>query len=180
MKQFTILISILFIFFSCASRQERTEDIVNKWLDQEIKFSDSLNTQQDSLWQLMLDKDFKLLTIIDTNSCTGCHLKLHEWNKLIKEMDTINPNVAFLFVVHVKDYTIVDVLKKRNKFTYPIFYDYKNKIGKLNDFPQAPRFQTFLLNKNNKVILLGNPIGSHRMWELYKKVLSEESLIAQP
>ena len=95
-------------------------------------------------------------------------------------MDTINPNVAFLFVVHVKDYTIVDVLKKRNKFTYPIFYDYKNKIGKLNDFPKAPRFQTFLLNKNNKVILLGNPIGSHRMWELYKKVLSEESLIAQP
>ena len=173
MKQYTILIYILFIFFSCASRQEKAEDIVNKWLDQEIKFSDSINPLQDSIWQIMLDKEFKLLTIIDTNSCTGCHLKLHEWNKFIKEMDTINPNVTFLFVVHVKDYTIIDVLKKQNKFTYPIFYDYKNKIGKLNDFPKTPRFLTFLLDKNNKVVLLGNPIGNHHMWKLYKQILIE-------
>lgn len=180
MKRYILFIPILLIFFSCISQQERAEDIVNKWLHQEIKLSDSINTQQDSLWQLMLNKDFKLLTIIDTNSCTGCRLRLYEWNRYIKEIDTINPHVAFLFVVHAKDYTVVDVIKKQNKFTYPIFYDYKNKVGQLNNFPQNPRFQTFLLDKNNKIILLGNPIGNHRMWKLYKKILSGEITTVQP
>ncbi|WP_455508961.1 hypothetical protein [Butyricimonas paravirosa] len=169
----SMFVLILLICFSCTPRQEKANDIVNKWLHQEIKFSDSINPPQDSIWQIMLDKEFKLLTIIDTNNCTGCRLKLYEWDRCIKEIDTVNSNVAFLFVVHVKNYSVVDIIKKQNKFTYPIFYDYKNKIGQLNKFPTNPRFQTFLLDKNNKVVLLGNPIGNHRMWKLYKQVLTQ-------
>ena len=139
-------ILILSLLFSCNPQKEKAKYIVNKWLKQRIILPDSINSKQDSLWKVMLDKKFKLLTIIDTSNCTTCRLRLYDWEKYIKDMDSTNSNIAFLFIVHAKDYNAIDLIKKKNKFTYPIFYDYKNKVGKLNTFPKDPRFQTFLLN----------------------------------
>ncbi|WP_292269191.1 hypothetical protein [Butyricimonas sp.] len=169
-------ICILYIFIFCIScnpNKERAEIIVKQWLEKEIKFPDTINIKQDSLWKSLTSKEFKILTIVDSNSCTECRLKLHEWGKYIKEIDSINTSIAFIFVVHTKDYAIVETLKKKNKFRLPIFHDYENKMGKLNLFPKDPNYQTFLLNKENKVILIGNPIGNLPLWKLYKKVLSE-------
>lgn len=45
-----------------------------------------------------------------------------------------------------------------NKFSYPIIYDYHGTLDSLNQFPKNRIFQTFLLDKDNKVILIGNPI----------------------
>lgn len=164
---------MIFTFSSCISREEKAQNIINQWLGKEVLFPNSINTEQDSIWKQMINKKLKLLTIIDTNNCTECRLRLYDWEKYIKDMDTINSNITFLFVVHAKDYSIVDIIKEKNKFTYPIFYDYKNQIGELNKFPQNPRFQTFLLDENNKVILVGNPVGNHHMWKLYKQILIE-------
>ena len=63
------------------------------------------------------------------------------------------------------------MIKKKNSFNYPLFYDYKNKVGELNMFSKEPRFQTFLLNQNNEVILIGNPIDNKYLWNLYKQTI---------
>ena len=169
-----ILYVLILILLSCNHPKENAEEIVNQWLQKEIKFPASINnTKQDSIWQLMLNKDFKLLTIIDTNSCTECRLRFYDWEKYIKDADSTNSNLAFLFIIHAKNYSIVDTMRKKNKFTYPI-YDYENKVGKLNKFPSNPLFQTFLLDKDNKVILLGSPINNYHMWNLYKEIFTKK------
>ena len=38
-------------------------------------------------------------------------------------------------------------------------------------FSKEPRFQTFLLNQNNEVILIGNPIDNKYLWNLYKQTI---------
>ena len=167
-------ILILSLLFSCNPQKEKAKYIVNKWLKQRIILPDSINSKQDSLWRVMLDKKFKLLTIIDTSNCTTCRLRLYDWEKYIKDMDSTNSNIAFLFIVHAKDYNAIDLIKKKNKFTYPIFYDYKNKVGKLNTFPKDPRFQTFLLNPKNEIILIGNPIDNKYLWYLYKQTIIDK------
>ncbi len=178
-RKYILHIFTILAFSSCTSKEEKAQNIVNQWLGKEVKFPTTINTQQDSIWNLMINKELKLLTVIDTNNCTECRLRLYDWEKYIKDTDTINPNVTFLFIVHAKDYAIVDLMRKKNKFTCPIFYDYKNKVGLLNKFPKNSRFQTFLLDKNNKVILLGNPIGNHHMWKLYKQAFTGEIDISQ-
>lgn len=45
MKRHILTIPILFLFLSCISQQEKAENIVNKWLHREIKFTDSINTR---------------------------------------------------------------------------------------------------------------------------------------
>lgn len=36
-------------------------------------------------------------------------------------------------------------------------------------------YHTFLLDRQNRVVLVGNPIGNERLWELYKKEIREQA-----
>ena len=39
-----------------------------------------------------------------------------------------------------------------------------------------PRFQSFLLDRNNRIVLIGNPLNGDAMWELFKSTL--ENMLA--
>ncbi len=41
-----------------------------------------------------------------------------------------------------------------------------------NPIPSDYRFHTFLLDKDNRVVLVGSPIGNPKMWELYKSTIA--------
>ncbi len=60
---------------------------------------------------------------------------------------------------------------KQNGFRYPVFIDKENKIGKLNNFPSKSEYQCFLLDKDNSVLLVGNPSYNPGIWALFKKVI---------
>lgn len=167
-----IIICILLVMFAaCNSDRTKYKNIISQWQHKKIIFPQTLDTlDQDSAWQFMLNHKYKILTIIDTNSCTECRLKLYEWSKLIHQMDSIK-NTSFIFIIHAKDYSYINMIKKKNSFNYPLFYDYKNKVGELNMFSKEPRFQTFLLNQNNEVILIDNPIDNKYLWNLYKQTI---------
>ena len=47
-----------------------------------------------------------------------------------------------------------------------------DKFNILNHFPSEKAFQTFLLNKKNKIIAIGNPILNPKVKELYLKILA--------
>jgi hypothetical protein len=45
-------------------------------------------------------------------------------------------------------------------------------INHLNRFPDESTYQCFLLDKNNKVLMIGNPSLNPKIWELYKQQVS--------
>lgn len=78
---------------------------------------------------------------------------------------------CILFVAHVENPKQVVILSKQNNFRYPIFFDKKGVMGKLNKFPDSYQFKTFLLNEKKEVVLMGTPIGNDELWRLYKEVI---------
>ncbi len=56
---------------------------------------------------------------------------------------------------------------ERDKFTLPVCIDTEDRFNKLNNFPSDMMFQTFLLNKDNKVVVIGNPIHNLKVRNLY-------------
>ena len=51
-----------------------------------------------------------------------------------------------------------------------------DRLNKLNKFPADMTFQTFLLDKNNKVAALGNPVHNTAIKDLYlKQITGKES-----
>jgi len=55
---------------------------------------------------------------------------------------------------------------------YPVCFDEKDDFNRLNHFPGEMTFQTFLLDKDNKVVAIGNPVHNPKLKELYLKILT--------
>lgn len=65
-------------------------------------------------------------------------------------------------------------LTRRDNFTYPICFDEMDDFNKLNRFPSVMTFQTFLLDKENRVIGMGNPVHNPKVKELYLMKITGE------
>lgn len=46
-----------------------------------------------------------------------------------------------------------------------------DQIGKLNKFPKVAAFRCFLLDGNNRVVLIGNPIANEKVEKLYYRTI---------
>ncbi|WP_080905031.1 hypothetical protein [Parabacteroides sp. Marseille-P3160] len=77
----------------------------------------------------------------------------------------------FFFYLHPKDRKELLSLLKRDDFRYSVFIDTENKIDQLNHFPHEMEFQCFLLDKENKVLSIGNPTLNPRIGDLHKQII---------
>lgn len=58
-----------------------------------------------------------------------------------------------------------------------MFIDHNNSFYKLNSLKKDHRFQVFLLDRENNILLIGDPIRNDAIWELYKKTLNDEESV---
>jgi hypothetical protein len=101
---------------------------------------------------------------------------------LITETDSLfHDKLGFVFFFQPKNKKEMTFIINKNNFDYPIFIDKNNSIDKLNHFPQAAAYQCFLLDKDNKVLLIGNPMLNQNIWELYKQqILKDKQTVRTP
>jgi len=125
-------------------------------------------------WTFSLaDADYKVVTYIDSVGCTSCKLQLPRWKQFMQEVDsTLNRPIPFVFYFHPKDMKELRYITRRDVFTYPVCFDEMDDFNQLNHFPGEMTFQTFLLDKDNKVVAIGNPVHNPKVKELYLKVLT--------
>lgn len=158
------------------SREKAMLRLVNEWNGKEIKFpARSVFTIQgkDTVDWEFSNADYKVVTYIDSVGCTSCKLQLPRWKKLVEEVDSLtNGRVPFLFYFHPKDRKELRYLTRRDDFTYPVCFDERDELNRLNQFPTDMTFQTFLLDKDNKVVAMGNPVHNLKVKELYLDLIT--------
>lgn len=99
---------------------------------------------------------------------------MQKWQQLIEYTNSIsNGEIPFLFFFNPKDYEELCQFFKRDLFDIPICIDFKDELNILNNFPSLSQFHTLLLDKNNKVLVIGNPVQSEDVRSLYIKQISE-------
>ena len=178
----TVLLYILLItaFFSCDNEQKEKEkqilQLVNEWQGKQIVFPENTVFTRyltDTTNYQIPQSEYKVLIYVDSIGCTSCKLQLHKWKELIEYTDSVTQNkVPFLFFFHPKDAKEIRYLLKRDGFDRPICIDLDDRLNKLNKFPADMTFQTFLLDKNNKVSVLGNPVHNTAVKDLYLKQIT--------
>lgn len=126
-------------------------------------FESSRNTKESSKPRL------KIYSSIDA-SCGTCIESLKIWNQLIPEFNKKNVQVNLICSSDNK----FDLLKyffeskEIKNFTHPLLLDHKNHYLKQNRFMnESKNFETVLTNNENTILLIGNPIASNKMKELY-------------
>ena len=99
----------------------------------------------------------------------------HEIN--LPQVDTITQKtVPLIFIFQTQRKNDLIHFLKRVEFEYPVCIDTNSSFEHLNHFPKDERFQTFLLDKEHRVIAIGNPIYNPRIKELYLKIIKGETI----
>ena len=169
-----VWIMCVWLLVSCSeSREEAVYRLVKEWTGKEIKFPErSVFTVQgkDTVDFTYHDADYKVVVYVDSVGCTSCKLQLDRWKKVINEMtEETGKDIPFLFFFHPKDMKELRYLTRRDSLTYPVCFDEDDELNDLNRFPSDMTFQTFLLDKDNKVVSVGNPVHNPKVKELYLK-----------
>ena len=117
--------------------------------------------------------DYKICTFIDV-SCGSCLGQLEEWKTFMK---IFPDNLVELIVICVAtdNYQLFEYLYDINTFKdYPchFFFDREKLFIESNGFmKERVDFQTVLINKNDTIMVIGNPLINKSIKELYVKVL---------
>lgn len=166
----------IFVFYCMIGCHSNSNlKIIEYWQNKKIQIPDHLcwkSFGKDTfVSNNILNTPFKILIYIDSIGCSPCRLQLPEWKTLMNECKQSNIEISFLFVIHSSNYRPLESEFYFEDFSYPVIYDYNNDINKMNQFPKEHNFHTFLLDKDNKVLLVGSPINNRKMWRLYKQHL---------
>ena len=103
--------------------------------------------------------DFKIVNFIDSTGCTACKMKLHPWNDIVNEFKSIpDINVQFLTIVNTDSINQILSILKQNNYLHPIAIDFNNLFVNSDILPNKSAYRTFLLDADNKVIAIGNPV----------------------
>ena len=73
-----------------------------------------------------------------------------------------------MIILNTADREATEKLLTDMRFRQTVFYDLDGSFERLNPhIPTGEDFHTFLLNKENKVVLIGNPTHNEKLNKLY-------------
>ncbi len=177
-KPIFLLLFIGFLWLgACSNKPEEPRRILLNLVGTEITFPDSLIFTIHSTPVNVEGAfcDYKLLVYIDSEGCTPCRLKLKQWNKILNELQAYKDiEIQFLFIIESKvDSVVFDIVQQTN-FPHPICIDKQQYFSLNNSLPKGSEYHTLLLDEDNKVIAVGNPLMNPRIKALYKEIIEQK------
>ena len=177
MKKLLYISLLLSLLTACKeNNKEKFALLVQEWQGKEIVFPQDMAFTRfvtEPVDYRIPDAEYKVLVYVDSVGCTSCKLQLPKWQELIAHVDSAtNGNIPFIFVFQSKDDKELRYILKRDNFDRPVYIDRDNRLNKLNQFPQEITFQTFLLDQDNRVKVIGNPVHNLAVRDLYLKQIA--------
>lgn len=174
----------LLLFQSCRpSESESMERLLNQWHGKEIQFPSVPKFTvygEDTVEMGISSGNYKIVHYLDSTGCTTCKMDLDRWKTFIGYMDSVSQSsVSCLIYIHATRKREVKIALKEDRFDYPVCLDTNNEFNRLNGLPLNPVFQTMLLDKDNKVVAMGDPVKNPRVKELYLNIISGKETHAE-
>lgn len=173
MKYILIIFPIV-LLSSCSlsSDSKNIQKIVEEWQGKSIVLPNDMTDFMTGDTIDLSDADFTILTYIDSVGCYLCKMKLPLWKEFLCSLDSIcDYNIRFLMIVYPSDNSELNYVLKQDQFDYPIYLDVGNKFSKINSLPNKQALQTFLIDRNEKVMAIGNPLYSSEIGKLYRNII---------
>ena len=179
---FRLLISLALVVFlciiPCSCANNKFAKDVTQLMGKEIRFStdwDVVWKRKDTILADFMDVPVKMVVWIDSIVCSSCQIgKMYEWAEHTKYADSLAQwfHIVFLFSPKKEEQQRVNIALKANRINYPVFIDKHATFVNLNrEIPKNRRLHIFLVDKNNNVVLVGNPLYNPTLWELYKRTI---------
>lgn len=168
-----MIFAFLLIVIACGNHNndhiEPIEVVLEKWYGQEIVLPDSLFCFTNSIMTPVLISDsdnFRLISLIsaDCPNCIEDIFNLYQFYSKIGQHD----NAEVMIILFARDY---DYLLSHYWNQLPqdlnIYIDPEYRFYDLNNYPKNELYRTFLINRGNEVIIIGDPIYNFDLQDLY-------------
>jgi len=174
-----VYILLFFLFLSsCSNEKKEKISYLKKVAVQTIgkhliipdksKLFDPFSVVSDSIENF--DKEYKIYTNIDV-SCGTCIKSISKWNKFYNSLDRDKTSIVLVcnssdrfesFMFFCEDEVSIE------DTSFPFIFDFNNEFKKINGFMQVDfQYETVLTDNENRILLLGNPIYSEKIRQLY-------------
>lgn len=165
--------------WSCSSETDAYAKLVSEWQGREIVFPNIMTDVLTGDTIDLSDADFTILTYVDSIGCVSCRMKLPLWKEVINSLDSISDaTINVLFIVNSNDKSMMSYILKRDSYDYPVYLDKGNSFGIINGISENTSFHSFLLDKYNNVLAIGNPALNNKITSLYKSIISGERTVS--
>ena len=176
---FSVVIFFLLILSCMDGRNKQIEKLVKEWNNKIIRFPQHpvfTRTVTDTVHYQIPESGYKVVVFVDSVGCISCKLQLPKWKELMDEVDSlIDDNVSFIFFFQSNDIKDLKYIMEHSRFTHPVCIDTEDRFNSLNHFPADMAFHTFLLDADNKVVAIGNPVHNPKVKELYLRIIRGEA-----
>lgn len=176
---YILCLGMVFFLLGCQSNTKQLEDEVLKWVGKKIIFPtyNETVTFGNDTFSVGERHKFRILSYVDSIGCSSCKLKLSDWNSFIMELNSkYKDQIDYLFYFHPKKTDNIYDLMWKNKFFHAIYVDANDSLNILNHFPEDERFHTFLLNENDEILVVGNPIANPYIKDLYLNIIYGDNI----
>lgn len=174
-----LLMFAVFICLSCGETNEKQKELKilqskSITIPNDLKvFVNGLSIVMDSLF----DCELKLIVYADSVECSTCLIsKLEQWVHLFDYAKIFNNRLKYYFIFapsKANEHKVAFALKTR-RFEHPLILDYNGNFEKLNPhLPKNKAMHTFLLDKDNNVVLVGSPLVNYDTEKLFMETTAE-------
>ncbi len=172
-----LYICLAFVLFSCNQSMQRQELLKQAWEGRSIYYP--VDSVFESFGENYVRKyelkrtEYAIVTYMDSECCQSADtLRLEGWKDFLRELQVrASGEVTCLFFLHPENRGELVSLLKEEDFKFPVCIDEDNLFYKLNRFPREEHFHTFLVDKNRRVLAIGNPAEDISVKELYFSIL---------
>jgi hypothetical protein len=164
--KFIIFISLIFFFTFCNDKKIENKSDYQKISGKKFDLIDSLNTYSiDKGWiKRKSTSELKIVVYIN-GTCEECIFDLKKWKKIILDFGT--KNIEYFFFVKTYNIEQIDEILRQIEFSYPVIIDYNDLFFNINRLRDDRMYYSFLLNRNNMILIKGNPILNFQVKKLY-------------
>ena len=179
---FLSLACMVIVLTGCKSGKDKAENEIRKLMAEKSclpysKMSCWINDTVQSVRPCEKAK-MKLVVYIDSTECSECALnKMYMWEDFVRMEKEYKSELFLIFIFqtqrNVKPQRLASLFKI-TELNHPMYIDDKNVFSKSNpDLPTEDSYHVFLLDEDNRVVLVGSPLFNSKIESLLRKEVEQ-------
>ena len=168
-KVSVLMIIVLLCMMSCGNNNNEIIGEIKQLSGQHVVFPSGYRIYYSDSSDISTNKCAKIITYIDDIPCTTC--EINALHTIVNEMSKLTPNIPYLIVVHTRENND-EVLYMLDSIMYlptPLIYYSSDTFKIANHLDVHAVNRTFMVDDNNRIIVVGEPWHNKKLKELYKK-----------
>lgn len=170
--------ALIVVLASCSLKDRKLENDVEHFLGTVISIPEYQMQRFGSGGIDSLDRAngrYQMVVYTDSTECSPCAIKhLNNWESIIDTLESfpLYKGTVFIFSPSKSSYEEVNEELRKTNIKYSMYLDTCNVfLNKNRGIPSNGRMHTFLIDDNNRVALIGNPLTNEKIRTMYYELL---------